>query len=199
MSDDDGLLAAVREEVLAYGVRRATATSIAQRAGVSRVTVYRRGGGIKQLLLDALVGEFSRTVDDVVHAVGESGAPATGRDRVVAITVGMVDALRRAPLVSALLRHDPDLLLPYLVDRLGRSQRVMLAALEAAIRDGADDGSIRSTDPSLLALVLLQSLTPFVVGGTLLTAEHDPGAVLDEVRHLADAYLAPYAAPSDDR
>ena len=35
-STPDPLLAAVREEVLAYGVRRATLTSVAARAGLSR-------------------------------------------------------------------------------------------------------------------------------------------------------------------
>lgn len=35
VATDDALLAAVHDEVIDYGVRRATATSIAKRAGVS--------------------------------------------------------------------------------------------------------------------------------------------------------------------
>jgi AcrR family transcriptional regulator len=188
---DEALLAAVRDEVLAYGVRRATATSIAQRAGVSRVTVYRRGGGIKQLLLDALVGEFRSAVEEVTSRVVAQEAPRDGRALVTAVAVGMVRTLSQAPLVAALLEHDPEMLLPYIVDRHGRSQRLMLDSMSATIAGGIEDGSIRRADPDLLAVVLLHALTPFVVGTRVVTAEHDLTEVLAEVRHLVDGYLAP--------
>jgi AcrR family transcriptional regulator len=190
---DDALLAAVRDEVLAYGVRRATATSIAQRAGVSRVTVYRRGGGIKQLLLDALVGEFASAAEEVAARVLDEESPANGRETVVAVAAGMVETLSQAPLVAALLEHDPELLLPYLVDRHGRSQQLMLASMAAAIAEGVADGSIRRADPALLSVVLLHALTPFVVGSRVLTASHDHELVQQEVRLLVDGYLAPRA------
>ena len=192
-STHDALLAAVRDEVLAYGVRRATATSIAQRAGVSRVTVYRRGGGIKQLLLDALVGEFARAAEEVATRVIDQEAPANGRETVVAVAAGMVETLIRAPHVAALLEHDPELLLPYLVDRHGRSQQLMLASMAAAIADGIADGSVRRADPALLSVVLLHALTPFVVGSRVVTASHDHEQVQEEVRLLVDGYLAPRA------
>lgn len=191
MSDDDALLAAVRDEVLAYGVRRATATSIAQRAGVSRVTVYRRGGGIKQLILDALVHEFVRVVAEVSSRVERKYHPPTGRARVVATAGAMVQALSQAPLVAALLEHDPELLLPYLVDRHGRSQQVMLESLSTTIAEGISDGSIRSADPALLSVILLHALTPFVIGSRVVAARHELPAVLDEVRTLVDGYLTP--------
>ena len=192
MSDeDDILLAAVREEVLAYGVRRATATSIAQRAGVSRVTVYRRGGGIKQLVLDALVTEFQRAMTEVTLRAAEQVQPGNARESVVAISAELVDTLSRAPLVAALLEHDPDLLLPYLVDRHGRSQLLVLDALTSALSEGHADGSVRDADPRVLAEVLLHALTPFVVGSRVLTVTHDPAQIRDEIRHLVDSYLAP--------
>lgn len=187
---DEALLAAVRDEVLAYGVRRATATSIAQRAGVSRVTVYRRGGGIKQLLLDALVGEFRGAVEQVTAKVVAHETPRDGRAQVTAVAVGMVRTLSQAPLVAALLEHDPEMLLPYIVDRHGRSQRLMLESMSASIAAGIEDGSIREADPELLAVVLLHALTPFVVGTRVVTAEHTLTEVLAEVEHLVDGYLA---------
>jgi len=196
MSEDDALLVAVRDEVLAYGVRRATATSIAQRAGVSRVTVYRRGGGIKQLILDALVHEFVRVVEQVSAQIERDHRPATGRARVVATAAAMVEALSQAPLVAALLEHDPELLLPYLVDRHGRSQLVMLETMSGAISAGMEDGSIRRADPDLLSVVLLHALTPFVVGSRVVTGRHELPAVLDEVRILVGSYLTPREGPS---
>lgn len=188
---DDDLLAAVRDEVLAYGVTRATATSIANRAGVSRVTVYRRGGGIKQLVLDALVHEFRMTMADVVLRVADEVKPATGLESIVAIGTELVDTLSHAPLVAALLQHDPELLLPYLVDRHGRSQLLLLDAMTAAVAEGVADGTVRDAEPELLAVVLLHALTPFVVGTRILGTGHHREAVRREVRHLIESYLAP--------
>ncbi|GAA6526294.1 hypothetical protein [Intrasporangium sp. DVR] len=194
-SHDDALLAAVRDEVLDYGVRRATATSIAHRAGVSRITVHRRGGTIRQLVLDALVAEFTRTMEECAERVATRAQPRTGRDTVVEMAVALVDALSQAPLVGALLKHDPDLLLPYLVDRYGRSQLLALDSLSAALRAGVADGSIVAPDPDLTARVLLQAMTPFVVGMRILTTDHDRAAVLGEVRRLVSHYLAPASHP----
>ncbi|AXG12712.1 TetR/AcrR family transcriptional regulator [Intrasporangium calvum] len=194
-SPDDALLAAVRDEVLDYGVRRATATSIAHRAGVSRVTVHRRGGTIRQLVLDALVAEFTGTMEDCAARVATEAPPRTGRDTVVEMAVALVDALSEAPLVGALLKHDPDLLLPYLVDRYGRSQLLALDAISAALRAGVADGSVVAPDPDLTARVLLQALTPFVVGMRILTGDHDRAHVLAEVRRLVSSYLAPASHP----
>lgn len=195
---DDDLLRAVVDEVLAYGVRRATATSIAARAGVSRVTVYRRGGGIKQLVLDALVAEFSRAIGAAVQRVALEQRPGTGRAAVSATSVAIVETLGDAPLVHALLEHDPELLVPYLVDRHGRSQGLLLAALESGLGDGIADGSIRDGDPVLMARVLMHALGPFVVGTRIVETFGERAAVLDEVRHLVDAYLTPAQAAVAD-
>lgn len=188
---DPDLLQAVVDEVLAYGVRRATATSIAHRAGVSRVTVYRRGGGIRQLVLDALVAEFSRSVEQVADRVALEVRPGNGREAVVARAIGVIDTLGDAPLVHALLKHDPELLVPYLVDRQGRSQQLLLATLEDALAEGVSDGSVRTGDPALMARTLMHALTPFVVGTRIVETFGDRSDVLDEVRHLVDAYLRP--------
>ena len=192
---DDDLLRAVVDEVLAYGVRRATATSIAARAGVSRVTVYRRGGGIKQLVLDALVAEFSRAIAAAVERVALEQRPRDGRAAVVATAVAIVETLGDSPLVHALLTHDPELLVPYLVDRHGRSQQLLLASLESGLAAGIADGSIRDGAPALVARVLMHALGPFVVGTRIVDGFGDRADVLAEVQHLIDAYLAPSPHP----
>lgn len=90
------VLAAVREEVMAYGVRRATATSIARRAGVSRVTVYRVGGTINDLVMSALVSEFRQLLDEVRVP---DPIPA-GADRLTVLVdevLGFLSALRASP------------------------------------------------------------------------------------------------------
>jgi AcrR family transcriptional regulator len=184
---DQDLLAAVREEVLAYGVRRATATSIAARAGVSRMTVYRRGGGVKQLVLDALSREFETQIAEVVSgARGE-----TVRDRLTDAVVGGVSALASSPLVTALLRHDPELLVPYLVDRLGHSQAAFVRVVTPLLQAGIAEGSVRDADAEALAMVLLHAVQGFVVSSGIIRLDLSQDEVDDELRHLIDGYLRP--------
>ncbi|MDF8266086.1 TetR/AcrR family transcriptional regulator [Luteipulveratus flavus] len=187
-SASDPLLDAVVAEVMAYGVRRATATSVAQRAGVSRMTVHRRGG-LQQLLLDAISREFDQTV----HAVAgpESGEPV--RARLSAGVASTIATLNASPLITALHRHDPELVVPYLVDRLGHSQQTVLAVLVEAIRLGQEDGSVREVDPDLAGHVLLMALQNFVISAGIIRQVTDPQAVLREVSVLVDSYLAPAA------
>ena len=184
---DQDLLAAVREEVLAYGVRRATATSIAARAGVSRMTVYRRGGGVKQLVLDALSREFETQIAEVVSgARGE-----TVRDRLTDAVAGGVRALASSALVTALLRHDPELLVPYLVDRLGHSQAAFVRVVTPLLEAGIVEGSVRNADPEALARVLLHAVQGFVVSSGIIRLDLSEDEVDDELRHLIDGYLRP--------
>ena len=184
---DQDLLAAVREEVLAYGVRRATATSIAARAGVSRMTVYRRGGGVKQLVLDALSREFETQIADVVSgARGE-----TVRDRLTDAVAGGVRALASSALVTALLRHDPELLVPYLVDRLGHSQAAFVRVVTPLLQAGIAEGSVRDADPEALAMMLLHAVQGFVVSSGIIRLDLSEDEVDDELRHLIDGYLRP--------
>ncbi len=186
---EERLLAAVRDEVIAYGVRRATATSIAQRAGVSRMTVYRRGGGVKQLVLDALSREFETFLAQVSSDVQAPHA----RGRLVAGVVSAIRAASHAPLVGALRRHDPELLLPYLVDRHGRTQQAVLAYTAAMVEAGVADGSVRPVDVRTASYVLLHALQDFVISAEILAATKDLVDLDAEVAHLVDAYLAPTA------
>jgi hypothetical protein len=67
---DDGVLDAARTCVMAVGVRRTTFSDVARRAGVSRMTLYRRFPDLETLLSALMTREFGRLVD-----VKQPGAP----------------------------------------------------------------------------------------------------------------------------
>jgi AcrR family transcriptional regulator len=228
---DEALLAAVHDEVIDYGVRRATATSIAKRAGVSRMTVYRRGGGVKQLVLDALSREFDTLLRQALVDAA-AGSSATGRDATAALesrdakgahgiraaaksgTTDLGDghgipttrhhlaaaivlgarALAGSTLVHALLRHDPELLVPYLVDRHGHSQQAFVRYVEPVMAAGVADGSIRPGDPHVLATVVLHAVQGFVVSADILARELDEATLDAELARLVHGYLRPDVA-----
>lgn len=187
-TSDDKIIAATREEVIAFGLRRATMTSIAKRAGIGRATLYRRAASLDELVRDALVVEYTRAFE---IAGTNRHADTVTRSDIVAFCRAAVEHLGDDEFSRSLLDHDPELLLPYLVDRLGRSQEVFLAAMEMAIRAAQDDGSVRDADARVLAVGALQALTPFVIGRRMLDGVASRDVWLDEAAHLLDAYLAP--------
>ncbi|WP_281712440.1 TetR/AcrR family transcriptional regulator [Dermacoccus nishinomiyaensis] len=211
MTQDDAILAAVRAEVIAYGFRRATMTSVARRAGMSRATLYRRGATLDDLVREALVADFAAAASDALPQVpanepagepanepadGEAGAVT--RDVIVRAAITTLEALS-TEFTQALIEHDPELLLPYLVERVGRSQRSILDALSAAIALAQLDGSVRDAPADVLAMGAMQALMPYLVSRRPLEQIAPRQVWLAEAAHLLDGYLAPSPAASDHR
>jgi AcrR family transcriptional regulator len=161
---DDAVLDAARESILAVGWRRSTISDVARRAGVSRMTIYRRWPEMRALVADLMTREWGRLVEAT-----PTGA-ATTRDRIAATVCATVAALREDELFTTVLRVDPELVLPYLVQRRGRTQEAMLAGLEAAVTAGQQDGSVRPGDPVLLSRALLLAAYGFALSAPTMTA-----------------------------
>ena len=177
---DAGLLDAARACVLDVGVRRTTFSDIARRAGVSRMTLYRRFPDLEALLSALMTREFGRLVEE--ERAASEGA-ATCRERVVAMTVRACRRLSADPLFRRLLDLDPELLLPYMTLRLGGMQRIAVAAAAGALADGAGDGSVRDGDPETMARAIELMARGFVLA-------REPGLdAWEELGRAIDGYL----------
>src|SRR3954469_13195582 len=80
-SVDDGYLDAARSAILAVGWSRTTLTDIARRAGVSRMTLYRRWPDTQTLLADLMTREWGRVVAAAGANSGGAPPPPTARAR----------------------------------------------------------------------------------------------------------------------
>lgn len=187
--EDDALLDAARACVLAVGVRRTTVTDIARRAGVSRMTLYRRYPDVTSLIQALMTREFSAIIEDV-NAIATAGS-RSARERLVEGAVLGADRLTRNPLFLRIVDVDPELLLPYVTTRLGSFQHAVVGAFEAQVRDGVADGSILATDPAIVARSIELSLRGFVLQTLAEGAEAAREPELAELRRLLDRYLAP--------
>ena len=176
------ILDATRQSVLDFGVRRTTLTDIARRAGVSRMTVYRRYPDVDAVLLDLMTREFGATLEATAAAARQ--AEDTGRARIVRQVAAGVQELRTHPLLRKVVEAEPELLLPYVLGRLGASQRIALELLTAAVADGQRDGSVRAGDPQAI------SRTVLLVAQAFLFAEPESG-LQEELIRVVDAALAP--------
>lgn len=192
---DDRYLDAAREAILAVGWSRTTLTDIARRAGVSRMTLYRRWPDTRTLLADLMTREWSRTVG---AAATDPGPGGHARARLVAGVVGTVRALRGDPLLRRVLEVDPEVLLPYLLHRRGRTQDALAGTLADAVAAAQAEGSVRSGDPVVLARSVLLAAHGFTLSAqTMLDGDADEpadGALAaydEELAVLVDRFLAP--------
>ena len=183
----EDIAAAVRESVLAVGVRRTTLTDVARRAGVSRMTLYRLVPDVETLLLNVMTHDFGALLSEIEASVA---GRATARTRLVALTVQTARRLPAEPLFRRVLDVDPELLLPYLTIRLGSTQRLALARVRRAIREGHADGSIRGGDPEAIATGVLMAALPWIVSARLFD-EIGADRALGELEHGLDGWLRP--------
>ncbi|WSQ07145.1 TetR/AcrR family transcriptional regulator [Streptomyces sp. NBC_01231] len=191
-NSDDTVLDAVRDCVLAVGVRRTTLTDVARRAGVSRMTLYRRWPDVRTLVGDLMTREW---VGVATRAMPERGPGTQTRALIVDGLVAGVDAFRAHPLFGKIVDVDPELLLPYVLDRRGASQTALLELLAEALREGHADGSVRPGHVERQARSLLLVVQSFTLSLRTMTDEDDTeltgAAFLGELRTILERTLTP--------
>ena len=154
---DDALLAAGRRAVERHGVARATLDRIAEEAGLSRVTLYRRGvtrEAVLSALADGILDDNRRALWPALTARG------TGAERLRRALAAICDVaennlgvlLALGERVGAGLGEPPAAGEP-------AARQAFAEPLERLLRDGAADGSLRASDPRETATALLNLTT----------------------------------------
>jgi AcrR family transcriptional regulator len=176
------ILDATRESVLAFGVRRTTLADIARRAGVSRMTVYRRYPDAEALLRDLMTRELGGLVAG--HALQGDDERFTRQ-----IARGAI-AMRDHPLLRKVMEAEPELLIPYMTDRLGATQRIAVESAQVAIETGQQKGEIREGDSKMLAMITLLIVQSFVFSAGI-NDDLPADKVMAELEPLLERALAP--------
>jgi len=182
------LLDAARECILAVGWRRTTLTDVARRAGVSRMTVYRTYPDMTSLFGDLMTREWVGVLADL----GDVEPTADLAHEVATRMLVAVRALRLNPLFHRIVDVDPELLLPYLLDRRGRSQQAVVELLAGTIEDGQAAGGLRAGNPVLLARSIVLACQGFVLSPQTMVDESVTPEELDaELLEMIAGYLQP--------
>jgi len=177
----DSYLDAARACILDVGWRRTTLTEVARRSGVSRMTIYRAWPDMKTLLGDLMTREWTAVV-----------AARPPGDDLPAMVVATVRALRDNELFVRIVELDPELLLPYLLSRRGRSQDLVLGLLVDRIEQGQAAGEVRDGDPRTMARALVLGAHGFVLSAHTMVDDRVSEADLDaELSTLLTRVLAP--------
>lgn len=191
-SADTAVLDAAAASLLSVGVRRTTATDVARRAGVSRMTLYRRWPDLRSLVGDVMTREWGRIVTAAARAAEPSLAAGT-RAGLVRYLVTAAQTFRANPLFRKILETDPELLVPYVLERLGATQRLVLELLCEQLREAQAGGAVRAADPAAQARMVLLVVQSYVLSADALGDEITEEALARELYLTLDGYLAPRA------
>ena len=182
---DDALSGRILDAALALvaasGSRNLTMDDVAARAGVGRMTVYRRFGS-RQRVLDALaVRECRRCLAQIAGSIDDS-KPI--EDRAVDLFVATLGVIREHPLLERLARVEPEALL-YELNRDGSAVfRLVRAFLVAQINIAQAAGELVVTDPEPLAEIAVRLGASFVLMPDSVIATGDERRMRETVRTL---------------
>jgi AcrR family transcriptional regulator len=172
----------------ASGLRHLTMDDVARRAGVGRMTVYRRFGD-RAGLVDALaVRECRRCLATISGALDPASAAP---ERLASLFVATLKVIREHPLLERLARAQPEALLAELTRDDSAVFRLVRDFLLSLIREGKATGELSVADPAALAEVFLRLGASFVLMPQSVIALDDEKATLEVARTL----LAPLVAP----
>ncbi|MHB8668966.1 MAG: TetR/AcrR family transcriptional regulator [Acidimicrobiales bacterium] len=162
------------------GLARTTVPDIARQAGVSRATVYRHLGTMESATRLLLAREIDRILALVPSLVG----PVPGPESVLNVMVGIIDYATAHGAWQKVLRDEPELLGPYLVEHLGavidRVRQVVLAWLESAMAAGV----LAPVDAAAVADWLVRMTVSVLIAPP-------PGRVRDLLAPMVKAALNP--------
>jgi AcrR family transcriptional regulator len=168
----------------ASGLPNLTMDEVARRAGVGRMTVYRRFGGRERLVQALMVREARRGIAEIAAALD----PNVSAEETIA--TGFVAALRVArtnPLVRRLSQLEPQVLLEALNDPADPGAELIRGFIATRIREGQRSGELRDLDPDAAAELLFRIGVSFLLMPASVIAIDDE----QEARALARTMIAP--------
>jgi hypothetical protein len=140
-------------------------------------------------MLSALI---TREFGKILLAANEAAAAEpNARGRLVVASVHTIRALAANPLMHAVIERDSELLLPYIMERVGTSQRMTEEYLKAQLAAGQADGSIREADPAIQSRTIFLLLQPYAFAIRPSTSDVALEDLLTELGRLLDVALRP--------
>lgn len=147
----DRLLDAALVQFQHVGLRRCSMEDVARRAGVSRITVYRRFPQKDKLVQAVLLREVQRLISG---ARGVMAAIDSVEERMIEAFVYVIGTTREHPLLQRLLAVEPEDVLVFLTARAGPIVAIGSAFIADQIRASQRTKEIPAYDPKPVAEML---------------------------------------------
>ncbi len=188
-ADAELVLDAAMATFLDFGIRRATMTEIAHRAGIGVATVYRRFPKKSGLVQATVTREVQRFIADVDSKIAHASTPT---EQVVECFVAFVVGAREHPLLRRILATDPEVVLPALTVSGGPVVGLGRAYVADKIRrlQGSDAGSVEETEMVAEMFARLAQSMVLTPDGRI------PSSDDDATRAFARRHIAPLVVPA---
>ena len=183
------ILDAAYEQFCRLGMQRSTMEVVARRAGVSRITVYRRFA-TKDALIEQVVGrEFRRYFDQFLVDIENA---ETAADRTVVGFVSALRTIRGNPLIGGLLTVEPDLLVSSMMADGGAMLAMVRRFVAGQLRREQAAGTVSADlDVDLVAEMMVRISASFLaVPGPVVELDDDA-----QLEALARAFIVPMLEP----
>jgi AcrR family transcriptional regulator len=185
----DRIAAAALEQFAQYGIRRSTIDDVAKRAGVSRVTVFRRFTNKERLVEFVVAREIRRAMQELDRA----WAGGTLEDRLVHGFAFAMRFTRGHPLFGRLLHSEPEVILPLVTVDGGPALALYRSLIAQRLHDEvlaerAAPGDIEGAAEVIARMAMSLLLTPDGV----ITLDNQ-----DSVRAFVRLALLPMLRPND--
>ncbi|MGH2953429.1 MAG: TetR/AcrR family transcriptional regulator [Solirubrobacterales bacterium] len=184
------ILDAALDLAAASGLRHLTMDAVAARAGVGRMTVYRRFGARAELVQALAVRETRGALATIAAALAPD---QSAEDRLAAGFVAALRIAREHPLLRRLSRYEPAAILEVLNSEHDRTLALVRGFLAAEVRRGQRLGALREGDPEAAAELLFRIGLSFVLMPRSVIAIDDD----DTAGELARTLIAPIVVAPD--
>lgn len=184
------VLDAAYEQFCRMGIRRSTMEDVAKRAGVSRITVYRRFANKDTLVEHVVRREFRRYFDQFLLDI--QGAE-TVAERVEVGFASSLRAIRNNPLIGGLMDTEPEIVIPSMINDGGRTMTTVSRFVAERLSREQRAGTVAAdVDVEIVAEMMVRVSTSFLV-----TPSHRIDLDDDQqVRTIARRFLVPMLEPS---
>lgn len=194
VDDNDGttarVLDAAYEQFCRMGIRRSTMEDVAKRAGVSRITVYRRFANKDTLVEHVVRREFRRYFDQFLLDIRKARTLA---ERLELGFASSLRTIRRNPLIGGLMDTEPDVVIPSMISDGGRTMATVSRFLAERLRIEQRAGHVsEDVDVDLVAEMMVRVSTSFLLTPSELVDLDDE----QRIRHIARRFLLPMLDPS---
>jgi AcrR family transcriptional regulator len=183
------ILDAARDQFSRMGIQRSTMEDVARRAGVSRITVYRRFANKDVLVEHVVRREFRRYFDQFLIDIEQAETVA---DRVVLGFVSSLRAIRRNPLIGGLMSAEPTLVVSSMVSDDGRTLATVRAFVAGQLRREQRAGNVNDDlDIDLVAEMMVRVSASFLaIPSHVVDLDDD-----EQIAAVARRFLVPMLTP----
>ncbi|NBH11066.1 TetR/AcrR family transcriptional regulator [Amycolatopsis sp. SID8362] len=179
------VLDAALEQFCRLGIQRSTMEDVAKRAGLSRITVYRRFATKDTLVEHVVRREYRRYFDRFLVEIKQAETVA---DRVVLGFVSSLRAIRGNPLIGGLIAAEPGLLASSMITDDGRTLATVREFVAGQLRREQHAGTVAAgLDVEVVAELMVRVSASFLaIPSQVVDLDDD-----EQLAALARRYLVP--------